>query len=62
MTTISKQQWNCYRKVQMSGKYNMLDPRAVISTGLAKEVYLFIIENYDDLYETFENILEKSQK
>ncbi len=33
MTTISKQQWNRYRKV---------------------EVYLFIIENYDNLYERFE--------
>jgi len=38
-----------YCKVQHSGKYNMFDPRARQQTGLTKERYLFVIENYNDL-------------
>ena len=38
-----------YVKVQKSGKYNMFDPRARQQTGLTKERFLFVIENYSNM-------------
>jgi len=43
-----------YVKVQKSGKYNMFDPRARQQTGLTKERYLFVIENYSNMKTNFE--------
>ena len=50
----SKEQFKAYRRVQDSGAYNMFTPDAILSTGLDKETYFDIIENYDDYTEKYE--------
>ena len=46
-----------YVNVQKRGRYNMLDPRARAATGLERDRYMFVIENYDWLqsYNTDES-------
>lgn len=41
--------FNTYVKVQMRGRYNMFDPRAREATGLSKEEYAFVMDNYSEL-------------
>ena len=36
------------------GLYNMFSPEAVRDSGLDKNTYLFIMENYDELHDEFE--------
>jgi hypothetical protein len=43
---ITKEKFQKYVNVQKSGKYNMYDPMAQKMTGLNKEDYFEIIENY----------------
>ena len=50
----SKEQFKAYRRVQDSGAYNMFTPDAILSTGLDKETYFDIIENYDEYTEKYE--------
>jgi len=50
----SKEQFKAYTRVQMSGNYNMFSPDAILSTGLDKETYFDIIENYDEYAEKYE--------
>jgi hypothetical protein len=50
----SKEQFQAYREVQDSGIYNMFSPDAILSTGLDKETYFDIIENYDEYTEKYE--------
>jgi hypothetical protein len=38
-----------YVVLQSSGKYNMLDPKAVGASGLTINEYLFVLGNYDAL-------------
>jgi hypothetical protein len=38
-------------KVQKSGRYNMFDPRARQATGLSKEAFCFVMDNYDAMEE-----------
>lgn len=40
-----------YVRVQRSGAYNMLDPRARMAAGLSTTEYAFILDNYDALAE-----------
>lgn len=42
-----------YYEVQMEGRYNMLDRRAMELTGLARSTYLDIIAHYDEYYEKY---------
>ena len=42
----SKKDWNAYKRVQMSGAYNMLTPQARELSGLDEDVYFDIIKNY----------------
>ena len=51
---ITKPQWEAYRIIQKMGFYNMLSPEAVRDSGLDKDTYLFIMENYDELNDEFE--------
>ena len=44
----TKEQFAAYYKVQMEGRYNMLDRRAIELTGLSREVYFDIITHYDE--------------
>ena len=50
----SKEQFQAYTRVQKRGVYNMFSPDAILATGLDKETYFDIIENYDDYTEKYE--------
>tara|TARA_R100001129_G_C5322191_1_gene247851 strand:- start:2161 stop:2331 length:171 start_codon:yes stop_codon:yes gene_type:complete len=50
----SKEQFKSYTRVQTSGVYNMFSPDAILATGLDKETYFDIIENYDEYTEKYE--------
>ena len=53
-TTISKEQFESYVRVQKSGVTNMFDLRNVISlTGLDKEQCMEIMSNYSELVEKY---------
>lgn len=43
-----------YVRVQMGGRYNMFDPRARAATGMDKDEYIFVMENYSALKEASE--------
>lgn len=42
-------QFKSYESVRKSGHYNMFDSRARLASGLTKEEYLFVMENYREL-------------
>ena len=51
-TTFTKKQINNYKSyeiIRKSGAYNMFSPQARLSTGLTKDEYLFVMENYSEL-------------
>ena len=50
----SKEQFHAYTRVQNSGVYNMFSPDAILSTGLDKETYFDIIENYSEYKKEYE--------
>lgn len=50
---ITKEKFMKYYNVQMEGRYNMLDKRALELTGLSKEDYFEIIKNYNTYYIKF---------
>jgi len=50
---ITREDFMKYYDVQMGGAYNMWDERALNLTGLSKEKYLNIIENYNEYYTKF---------
>ena len=50
----SKEQFKAYRRVQDSGDFNMFTPDAILSTGLDKETYFDIIENYSEYKKEYE--------
>lgn len=50
--TFTEQQlknFRLYVSVQTGRRFNMMDPRARQATGLSRDDYLFVIENYDAL-------------
>lgn len=50
--TFTKEQlsdWRAYERVRKSGRYNMFDPRARQATGLDKEDYVFVMQNFSEL-------------
>ena len=51
---ITIEQWDSYRRVQDSGLVNMLTPQAREMTGLEKDTYFVIIDNYSKLRNKFE--------
>jgi len=55
-TAKQLQDFKAYRKVQMGGKYNMFDPRAVRATKLADTEYSFVMKNYVRLREAAEAV------
>ena len=50
----TKEQFKAYRRVQNSGEFNMFTPDAILSTGLDKETYFDIIENYSEYKKEYE--------
>jgi len=57
MSNYTQQQINnfrAYEHVRSSGHYNMFSPQARSSSGLTKEEYIFVMENYSELLEASE--------
>jgi hypothetical protein len=55
--TYTNKQINNYKSyeiIRRSGAYNMFSPQARLSTGLTKEEYLFVMDNYSELKEAAE--------
>ena len=50
-TNQQLQNFKKYVRVQLSGRYNMFDPRARAATGMDEDEYVFVMENYDKLKE-----------
>jgi len=56
-TTFTKkqiEQYKSYEIIRKSGAYNMFDSRARLASGLTKDQYLFVMENYSDLKDAAE--------
>lgn len=55
MSNFTAQQlddWRAYEMVRKGGRYNMIcDPRAREATGLERDEYLFVLENFSELKE-----------
>ena len=54
MAEVSRAQWEAYRIIENMGLYNMFSPEAIRDSGLDKDTYLFIMDNYDELHDEFE--------
>ena len=52
---ICNAQFNEYLNVQNTGMFNMLDPRARTYTSLSKEEWMYIIKNYQYLWDLYCN-------
>ena len=58
-TTYTKKHFDDFKKyerVRKSGSYNMFDPRARRATGLDKDEYLFVMDNYSELSELTQEV------
>lgn len=51
MINITAEDFRSYLEVQISGKYNMFSSDAIYETGLTKNEYFTILENYKELIE-----------
>jgi len=47
--SISKEKFDEYKKVQMSGEFNMFDPQARAMTNLSKDEWITIMQEYSKL-------------
>tara|TARA_R100000781_G_C4017793_1_gene105958 strand:+ start:275 stop:538 length:264 start_codon:yes stop_codon:yes gene_type:complete len=50
---ITKEKFDEYKEVQMSGAYNMFDPQARAMTNLSKEEWVTIMQEYEKLNEAW---------
>jgi len=50
---ITKEKFDEYKKVQMSGEFNMFDPQARAMTTLTKEEWTTIMQEYKKLDEAW---------
>ncbi len=41
--------WKAYEKIRVGGRWNMFMPKAQRATGLTREEYAFVIENFSEL-------------
>ena len=51
---VSKNKWDEFREVQMSGMFNMFDPQAREGTTLSLNEWLYAMEHYDELSLIYE--------
>tara|TARA_R110000751_G_scaffold62207_2_gene128511 strand:+ start:124 stop:309 length:186 start_codon:yes stop_codon:yes gene_type:complete len=56
---IEQYQFEAYKLVQESGKFNMLDARARQTTDMSKDQWIYIMKNYKMLNNLFN---QKSNK
>ena len=54
MEDITKEEWEEYRDIQMSGMFNMFTPQAREMTTLSKDKWIQILKNYTELKEEYE--------
>ncbi len=54
-------QFTAYVKVQFAGRWNMLSQEAVEATGLSKEAYTYIINNFWALAEKYPEVIENEK-
>jgi hypothetical protein len=62
MSNFTAQQIQNYRNyeyVRAGGQYNMFDPRAMAATGLNKDEYLFVMQNFSELKEAANSTPER---
>ena len=52
---ISKEQFNQYEIIRLSGCDNMFAKRAIDETGLTKSDYIFLLLNYKELAKIYNN-------
>jgi len=52
---ISKEKFDEYKKVQMSGEFNMFDPQARAMTNLSKDEWITIMQEYSKLDKAWGN-------
>jgi len=52
---ITKEQFNEFTEVQDFGEVNMLSPQAREMTELSKQEWIFIMNNYEDLENKYNN-------
>ena len=57
---ITKEDFLEYKRVQMSGMFNMFDPRAREMTSLSKDQWLRIMKEYSKLDEAWGNENEET--
>lgn len=50
---ITKNEFNAYEGVRVYGKWNMFSPEARLASGLDKDTYISIMQNYSDLNHKF---------
>ena len=43
--------WRSYERVRLTGRFNMFDPHAREMTGMTKERYIFILEQYSNIQD-----------
>lgn len=51
--SVTEKEFNSFRKVQVGGQFNILDPYARVATGLDKKTYLECINNYTELVQKY---------
>lgn len=47
--SVTKDEYDAYERVRKLGKYDMLDTRALQTSGLGYDTYKYIMENYEDI-------------
>ena len=53
MIDITKEKFDKYKQVQMSGDFNMFDPQARAMTDLTKDEWITIMKDYKKLDEAW---------
>ena len=53
MSEVTKEEFEAYKRVQVSGMYNMYTPEAIRETGLDKDTYFNVIKNYSELNKKY---------
>lgn len=53
-TTQQRDNFRAYERVRKGSRWNMYDPRAVRATGLDREEYVFVMNNFAALKATVE--------
>lgn len=49
MTTKQINDWQAFERVRRSGRWNMFSKEAQVSSGLSREEYFFVMQNYEKL-------------